>query len=200
MLRFTCQHKPTPSGPLHRAPVRPAQLIWHTLRSMTLPSHTAAAVCQRAIRGAAASGLLGGVSLGVSRHASSVEFAAFVAHAWKGRVGRVPQRGYALTAQVWRSWPGTGAACFSSSGVVRPNRDSVLQAMVSPSAYEPGGLHTALRDLGLDEAVEYLPPELPRVSALMWWHLYLPAAASVGARLLCNRRREPSQLPQQLWH
>ena len=83
---------------------------------------------------------------------------------------------------------------------MRPNRDSVLQAMVSPSAYEPGGLHTALRDLGLDEAVEYLPPELPRVRAVLRWHLYLPAAASVGALLFCDWRREPSQLPQQLWH
>ena len=85
-------------------------------------------------------------------------------------MGSVPRREYASCTRAWRSWPGVGVARFSSTAML-PEPDIVLTAMKTPAVREPGGLHATLDHLGLEEAVRYLPPELPRVGAACCLHL-----------------------------
>ena len=160
MLGCSCQGKPPRIARAHRAAVRPEQLAQSASPTMVLPSRSASAVLGRALRGAAASGRHLGVSLvGVSPPCASVEYVAC-------------------------SWKGKGAACFSSFAAI-PEIDTLLLAMASPSVYEPGGLHASLRNLGLDEAVEYLPPELPRVCAASGGTCISRAAASLVTLHFC---------------
>ena len=191
---------PIPTARLRPDPERRAQFAWHCPSIMLSSSRSAAPAFRRALRGAVQRSWRGGVSFaGVSKPTASFEYTSSVEHAWEAMMGSVPQREYVSVAHIGRSLPGGGVACFSSRAKL-PSPDTVLLAMGEESVHMPGGLHTALRDLGLDEAVEFLPSELPLVGVTCGGICTLRfAAAGTDSLDLCLRRRVPTQRQPQRW-